>query len=92
MNKSAIFQFNIVVIITILAVALISSSTFSSDAFAAKKSPRDICKGKLFCKCFNDADLLKASCCSNNGETKEGKVIDPKCEECSINTNTGDFF
>jgi hypothetical protein len=80
----------IFVVIVLLVVMLIYSSVAISpySAFAAGKSPRDVCDltPKSKCTCVNLLHLLKASCCSY---TSEGNLI--ACEECDINLDTGDY-
>ncbi len=50
-----------------------------------KKSPRDVCKGKIVCNCWNDVKRLQASRCTGTNPYND------KCETCDINTNTGDY-
>jgi hypothetical protein len=78
------------VVVSLLVVMLIYGSVAISpySAFAAGKSPRDVCDltPKSQCNCYNGVNNLKASCCSY---TSSGNVI--ACEECDINTVTGDY-
>src|SRR4249920_1920993 len=73
------------VVITIMTVALISSSLVSSiDVFAAKKSPRDICKiNQDMCNCSNDIEILSAHCCTFDAKGEA------HCETCDIDVKTG---
>lgn len=85
MANSVIF-----VVISLLVVMSIYGSVviLPYSAFAAGKSPRDVCDltPKSKCTCYNGVNNLKASCCSY---TSSGNVI--ACEECDINTGTGDY-
>ena len=78
------------VVVSLLVVMLIYGSVAISpySAFAAGKSPRDVCDltPKSQCNCYNGVNNLKASCCSY---TSSGNVI--AYEECDINTVTGDY-
>ncbi len=80
----------ILTVISVLVVTLIYSSIaiLPYSAFAAGKSPRDVCDltPKSKCTCVNLVLVLQARCCSY---TSSGNVI--ACEACNIDTNTGDY-
>jgi hypothetical protein len=74
----------IAVLISLLVVMLI----YSSPTSALAKSPRDVCDltPRSKCTCENVPERLSAICCSY---TSSGNLI--ACEECSVDTNTGDY-
>ena len=78
----------IFVIISVLVVMLIYGSVAISryPAFAAGKSPRDVCQTAIptLCICNNDVENLKAKCC----EIRSNLTF---CMTCDINTDTGDY-
>ena len=73
--------------IAIMTITLISNSLVSSlDVFAAKKSPRDICKiNQNKCGCENNIEELTANCCTIDDK---GNI---HCEYCDIDLKTGDY-
>lgn len=71
-----------------MTISLFSSSILpSNEVFAAKKSPRDICKINQVapCNCSNVIESLYAVCCTK--DTK-GKT---HCETCDIDIKTGNY-
>jgi hypothetical protein len=79
----------IFVLISFLVVMLIYGSVAisRSPAFAAGKSPRDVCQSNhpTLCICNNDVENLKAKCCDL------GRDLVTPCMTCDINTDTGDY-
>ncbi len=73
--------------VIMMTIALISSSLVSSlDVFAAKKSPRDICKiNQVTCNCSNDIEILSAHCCTFDAKGEA------HCETCDIDVKTGNY-
>jgi hypothetical protein len=67
-----------------LIYGLVAISSYS--AFAAGKSPRDVCQTGIegLCVCKNDVENLKAKCC----EIRSTLTV---CMTCDINTDTGDY-
>ena len=84
MNNLTIFQ---PIFLTIITIVLITSSMVSSiDVFAAKKSPRDICKiNQVACNCSNNVENLFAVCCTTDAKGKG------HCETCDIDVKTGNY-
>ena len=76
----------IFMVISLLVVMLIygSVAVSSYSAFAAFKSPRDICPSSGLCLCNNDVEHLKAKCCDFSKNSTY-------CVTCDINTDTGDY-
>jgi len=78
----------IFVVIPLFIILICGSLAISPySAFAAGKSPRDICTidPTKKCECYNSPKNLAAFCCYKDQTGKEN------CESCDIDTNTGDY-